>query len=268
MADQYARQSFLGPRAQERIQTARVAIIGLGGGGSHVAQQLAHIGFQQYVLLDPQGIEDTNLNRTVGAIWADVQPGTLKVEIAKRHILSITPTSVVEALPDEWQNHLNELKRCDLIFGCIDGFMNRRDFEGFARRYLIPYIDIGMDVHLVSGEPPRMAGQVFVSMPAHPCMYCVGLLTEANLAMEATLYGEAGESPQVVWSNGVLASTAVGLTVDLITDWSVSLRETVFLSFDGNKGTLNPDVRFPYVSKAPCPHYPISSIGEPRFISL
>jgi hypothetical protein len=37
--------------------------------------------------------------------------------------------------------------------------------------------------------------------------------------VEAEKYGAAGSRPQVVWPNGVLASTAVGLAVQLLTPW-------------------------------------------------
>src|SRR6266849_8531402 len=50
-------------------------------------------------------------------------------------------------------------------------------------------------------------GQVIMSSPDGPCMRCMGFLTGEKLAAEAALYGNAGARPQVVWHNGVLAST-------------------------------------------------------------
>ena len=66
-ADRYSRQSFLGADAEERIARCTVAVPGLGGGGSHVVQQLAHIGFQNYIIYDGDRVEESNLNRLVGA---------------------------------------------------------------------------------------------------------------------------------------------------------------------------------------------------------
>jgi hypothetical protein len=160
------------------------------------------------------------------------------------------------------------LRACDIIFGCVDGFGQRRELEACARRYLIPVIDIGMDVHCVGDEPPRMGGQVTLSMPGGPCMFCIGFLNEAVLAREGERYGDAGDRPQVVWPNGVLASTAVGLAVDLITDWTHSLRDVVYLEYDGNKGTLKPHVRLEYLDYQVCPHYPIIQIGDPVLAGL
>ena len=71
-ASRFDRQSFLGSHSDAQITSFRIGIAGLGGGGSHIAQQLAHLGFVDYALFDDQRIEETNLNRLVGATEADV----------------------------------------------------------------------------------------------------------------------------------------------------------------------------------------------------
>jgi hypothetical protein len=71
--------------------------------------------------------------------------------------------------------------------------------------------------------------------------------------------------PQVVWANGVLASTAVGIAVDLLTDWTEALRGPVYLSYHGNPSTVQPHVRLGYLESGICPHYSIEQVGEPRF---
>jgi hypothetical protein len=98
------------------------------------------------------------------------------------------------------------------------------------------YIDIGMDVH--GKEKPVIGGQVILSSPGGPCMRCIGFLTEEKLAQEAARYGNAGARPQVVWPNGVLASTAIGLAVDLVTNWTGRTRSYEYLVYDGNEGTV------------------------------
>lgn len=263
--EKYLRQSFLGENSENIFAETIVGIIGLGGGGSHIVQQLAHIGFQNYVIYDPDKIEDTNLNRLAGAVESDVENETLKIDIAKRVIYGLQPKSDVLSLADKWQNSPESLRNCDLIFGCVDGFSQRRELEACARRYLIPLIDIGMDVHIVGDEPPRMGGQVILSMPDNPCMFCLGFLTEKRLSQEAERYGDAGAQPQVVWSNGVLASSAVGIAVDLLTDWTRSLREVVYLEYDGNKGTVAVPQRMQYLKETVCTHYPTEKIGDTIF---
>jgi len=125
-----------------------------------------------------------------------------------------------------------------------------------------------MDVHLADDEAPRMGGQVILSMPGSPCMTCLGFLNGASLAREAARYGDAGPHPQVVWPNGVLASTAVGIAVDLLTDWTRSLRGPVYLLYNGNDGTVTKHLRLVYYPSGECPHFPASQAGDPVFKRL
>ena len=264
MSDRFSRQGFLGEAGQNTIERARVGFCGHGGGGSHLVQQCAHIGFRDFVLFDADFADESNLNRTVTLVEADILAKTLKVEAARRRILDVRSTARVEAYSCRWQEKPEVLKSCDLVFGFVDTFAERRELEACCRRFLIPLIDIGMDVHPIEGHPPAMTGQVILSMPGHACMFCMNFLNDQILAREAKRYGAAGPRPQVVWPNGLLASTAVGIAVDLVADWTRSLRGPVFLSYRGNIGTLQMDNRLQHVPKV-CSHYPPDSVGEPIF---
>ena len=103
-----------------RATTAGIA--GLGGGGSHVAQQLAHIGIGNFALFEPDHIEPPNLNRTVGATSADADNGTPKVKVAKRMINAIIERANITTA-ELWQKNLSSLRSCDVVFGCIDGLI-------------------------------------------------------------------------------------------------------------------------------------------------
>ncbi len=262
MNERSSRQSFLGMNAEDIIRRAVVGVVGLGGGGSHIVQQLAHVGFQHYALYDGDHLEESNLNRLIGGKTDDLPIRKLKIDIATRTILGLQPHAKIESRCCRWQEDSTPLLACDIVFGCVDSFVERRELEICARRYLIPLIDVGMDVHLVQGQPPRMGGQVILSMPGDMCMTCLGFLNERSLAMEAAAYGAAGERPQVVWPNGLLASTAVGIAVDLLTDWTQSLRRTVYLSYDGNTNVLQPHVRLEYMTGT-CPHFNACDVGDP-----
>ena len=225
-------------------------------------QQLSHLGFKHFRIFDPDVVEDTNLNRLVGASVSDGLRGTPKVEVASRTIKGLQPDANILRYSAKWQDAVMALRSCDLVFGCLDGFAARRDLEACTRRYMIPYVDIGMDVHCLPGEPPRMAGQVILSMPGGPCMSCLRFLKE-NLAKEAAAYGDAGPRPQVIWPNAILASTAVGVAVDLLTGWTRSDELTVFYQYDGNKGLMVAHPTLPYLPSQGCPHYPLDSMGDP-----
>jgi len=267
-AERFSRQSFLGAESTQRIASAQLAIVGVGGGGSHVVQQLGHVGFTNLRLFDAQRVEDSNLNRLVGATEEDVTANRLKVDVAARLLLGLNREAQPQKIPSRWQEAADALRECEIVIGCVDGFSERNELEAFARRHLMPYVDIGLDVHQVEGEPPQMAGQVVLSMPGYPCMKCMGILSEANLAREMARYGVAGPRPQVVWANGVLGSLAVGVVVDLVTGWSSNLPLPLYLSFDANQGTVVPHVRLRFIRDRVCPHYSPENVGAPRFTPL
>jgi molybdopterin-synthase adenylyltransferase len=190
-----ARQSFLGPDSDKRLDEATIGVVGLGGGGSHAVQQFAHVGIGGHAPVDFDHITGTNTNRLVGGTAKDVEQALAKVAIAERIIRGVQPHARIFPVRDSWHNATDILKRCDVILGAVDSFREREQLERFARRYLIPYVDIGMDVHDLGKDGFLVAGQVILSTPGAPCLRCCGLITDDRLKREAENYGAAGERP-------------------------------------------------------------------------
>jgi molybdopterin-synthase adenylyltransferase len=266
--DFHSRQRFLGHDLERTTRECVVGIVGLGGGGSHIAQQIAHVGFQNFVAIDPDRVEFSNLNRLIGGAESDAFWSIEKVHVAGRMIQRIQGRAIYRGFMNKWQEQVPDLIGCDLIFGCLDSLIDRENLERVTRAYLIPYIDIGMSVRKLPHEPPRMHGQVFLSMPGERCMRCVGLVDDGAISSEAEQYGDAGPNPQVVWANGVLASTAVGLGIETLIGWSSETTVCPYLSFDGNKGTITPHPRWLHGQHRGCPHFPPASVGPPAFHRL
>jgi hypothetical protein len=132
---------------------------------------------------------------------------------------------------------------------------------------MLPYIDIGMDVTEVGSDHYAVAGQVILSRPGHPCMRCIGFLTPERLAREENDYGDAGVNPQVVWTNGTLASIAVGEFVKLRTPWFPSNDPFVWLELDGNRQTVTSSQQPQYrMIPEHCPHHGgADGLGDPFF---
>jgi hypothetical protein len=260
----HERQSFLGKDIESILERARPGIVGLGGGGSHIAQQLAHIGVGRFVLSDLDHYEEKNHNRTVGGLASDIDNRTPKVRIAERTILAINPQADVFAVQGRWQTALSRLRECDVIFGCVDSYTERDQLENFCRRYLIPYIDIGMDVHRADSGY-AVHGQVILSMPGDLCLRCFNFLRQGLLDREAQEYGRAGGHPQVIWPNGVLASTAVGLFTELISPWhSGSHGRSSMYDYDGNRHTITVSSRVAALEHVVCQHFgDVHDIGDP-----
>jgi hypothetical protein len=260
MDPRLASQSFLGPESETIFAGIEAGIVGLCGGGSHLVHQLPHLGVSKFVVADPDIIEARNQNRLLGGTPADVEARSAKTAIAERVIRSINPDAEVIACQSRWQEAVETLRRCDVIFGCVDSYRERDDLERFCRRFLIPYFDLGMDVHEAT-DGFSISGQVVLSSPGGPCLWCLGILNEKRLAQEAGQYGKAGSRPQVVWPNGVLASFAVGLFAQLVCPWHGAPQLSACCEFDGNRHRVETS-RLDAAGELRCTHFPPDELGD------
>ena len=265
MNQDFSRQSFLGAESELTLAGASAAIVGLCGGGSHVGQQLAHLGLGRFVLCDPDVVESSNLNRMVGANAQDASLGRRKVDVIAEEILAVNPRATIDRCIGTWQSFALIVRDVDVVFGCVDSFVERSQLEAMCRRFLIPYIDIGMDV-TAAKSGFVISGQVICSVPGYPCMRCLGFLTEELLTQEARQYGAAGGKPQVVWPNGVLASTAVGAFVSMILPWQTGASAPLFIEYDGNAHRLFESHRVAVIGGRTCNHFDgPDDLGDPFF---
>ena len=69
-----------------RLQSLRVAVVGCGGTGSAVAVLLARAGIGCLLLVDPDTVTETNLNRLHGSTRRDADEARPKVTVLKDHI--------------------------------------------------------------------------------------------------------------------------------------------------------------------------------------
>jgi molybdopterin-synthase adenylyltransferase len=104
-----------------------------------------------------------------------------------------------------------------------------------------------------------------MSLPGGPFMRCLGFLTQQRLDREENQYGDAGINPQVVWTNGALASLAVGTFVRLVTPWFRYSREFEWLELNGNNQLVTRSRQPDYSIKGPCTHFGPQELGDPFF---
>lgn len=121
MQNQFSRTELLiGKTAVEKLQKSKVAIFGIGGVGSFVVEALVRSGVENFILVDKDIIDITNINRQIIATTKTV--GKPKVEIAKKRILEINPNAKVETYQKffmpETKGIINET--IDYIVDCID----------------------------------------------------------------------------------------------------------------------------------------------------
>jgi tRNA A37 threonylcarbamoyladenosine dehydratase len=96
MVHEFSRtEALLGTTAMERLRASTVAVFGLGGVGSFVVEALARSGIGSFVLVDPDIVSLTNINRQIIALHSTI--GRPKAIIMQERILDINPNAVVVA---------------------------------------------------------------------------------------------------------------------------------------------------------------------------
>ncbi|MCL2485061.1 MAG: tRNA threonylcarbamoyladenosine dehydratase [Endomicrobia bacterium] len=96
--EQFLRTQLLfGEEKLNKLQQSRVAVIGLGAVGSFAAEALARSGIGEFLLIDSDTVQITNLNRQLFALHSTL--GKLKTETAKERILDINPKCKIETMP-------------------------------------------------------------------------------------------------------------------------------------------------------------------------
>jgi hypothetical protein len=176
MARQVAAITDLG---QARLASASVAIVGIGGGGSDVADQLAHMGTGHLILSDADIVKDVNLSRQRGAGPSNL--GASKVQVMAAAIRHANPyvriTVLLERFPDVDSHTL--LREADVIVCCVDGAAARNELNKFGRRFLVPLIDIGATIRRDKDQLQSVVGHMARILPDGACMECEGLTTGA-----------------------------------------------------------------------------------------
>lgn len=98
MLEQFLRtEMLLGSEALTRLQSARVAVFGLGGVGGYAVEALARSGVGSLDLIDSDTVSVSNLNRQILATHSTV--GMLKVDAARQRVQDINPACNVKTYP-------------------------------------------------------------------------------------------------------------------------------------------------------------------------
>ena len=98
MSEQFLRtEMLLGSEAIQKLQSARVAVFGLGGVGGYAVEALARSGIGSLDLIDSDTVSVSNLNRQILATHSTV--GMLKVDAARQRVMDINPACSVKTYP-------------------------------------------------------------------------------------------------------------------------------------------------------------------------
>ena len=217
--ERFTRQiPLLGPGAQAAIGTLRVGLVGAGGTGSHICLALAYLGFRDFVVLDDNLVDTTNLNRLVTADQADLH--SPKTIVARRRMRAIDPRIKVRTLPGLTPGGAHpELNDVDLIIGCVDHDGPRHRLNQIAIDTRTPLLDIATGVD-ERGTPLALGGRVTLMLPGEACLTCQSELDSAEISRwakpeheraldRAHGYGTGTANPSVVYLNGLAVNAAL-----------------------------------------------------------
>jgi molybdopterin/thiamine biosynthesis adenylyltransferase len=272
--ERFDRQLLLfGQAGQEKIADTRVTIAGLGGTGSHTAQQLAFLGVRKFGLIDADHATKSSRNRLIGMRPSDVATKTSKVIIAERMIREIEPDADITLVNNTFLSEAGaeELARASVIFGCMDRDGARLLLNEFACAYNRPYLDLATDTDK-DGDRVIFGGRLMVRTGGDACLYCMDLLDKKAVRRDLTSPERRGEEdamygvqrdilgdrgPSVVSLNGTLASIAVTEFMVFVTGVPRPPRRV--LRYDGLRGIVNEPKDSPWPD---CPYCTQAGAGD------
>ena len=157
----------IGIEGQERLATARVLMIGLGGLGAPAALYLAAAGIGELWLCDDDTVELSNLQRQI--IYTTDAIGTVKTQAAQQHLRSINPHCRTRAIPQRLS-----ADNADDLIAAVDIVVDGSD--NYATRHLVNRACVAHKKPLVFGAAVGFDGQISVfdkNRPDSPCYNCL-----------------------------------------------------------------------------------------------
>ena len=220
-------QTF-GAGTYDQLRRLRVAVVGCSGTGSPVIEQLARNCVGTLVLVDPDRVEEKNLNRILNATMEDAVDGRFKVNVAARAISKMGLGTAVETHPMSLfdPSAVSAVASCDVVFGCMDSVDGRHLLNKLATFYLLPYFDLGVKLEADGkGGVDQVCGTVHYLQPGGSSLLsrhvytmeqvrAAGLLRTDPAAYRAQLEdgyirGVQEDRPAVIQLNSLIASLAV-----------------------------------------------------------
>ncbi|MDU0956268.1 MAG: ThiF family adenylyltransferase [Bradyrhizobium sp.] len=174
-----------GPAIQSVLGDLRIAIVGAGGTGSAVAEQLVRLGVRHLFLVDNDVLSASNVTRVYGSTLRDV--GRPKVDVLRDHLRAIAPDLVCETIQGmaTLKPVAKSLCASDVVFGCTDDNAGRLVLSRLSTYFLTPVIDLG--VLLSSDSSGTLSGidaRVTILAPGSACLVCRNRIDMARASAE------------------------------------------------------------------------------------
>ncbi len=134
-------EMVIGSEAVEKLNAAWVAVFGLGGVGSYVAEALCRSGIGSFVIMDNDTVEPSNINRQLPALTSTV--GRFKADVMASRLRDINPLCRIRVIKDFYQPGDFEklfLDGFDFIADAIDSTESKADLLKNACKHGVPVV--------------------------------------------------------------------------------------------------------------------------------
>lgn len=193
---------------QEKLFNSTAAVIGCGGLGGYIAEELARLGVGRLILFDGDRFDVTNLNRQI--LVTESNLGQWKVEAARARLQAVNSGVQVECIRDWFEEQSAEpyLRGANIVFDALDSITARLALERTSHRLGIP---------MVFASIAGWFGLLGLSLPGDfSVKKLFGTHARDNRGMEVS-WGNPAFTPAVV------ASMAVAEGVKVLTGHKMSL---------------------------------------------
>jgi molybdopterin/thiamine biosynthesis adenylyltransferase len=201
-------------QGQEILRGLRVAVVGVGGGGSLVVEQLAHLGVGEIIAIDFDSVAEHNLSRIAGATPRDARRSTKKVEVSRRLVSRIDRSVRFTAIDgDVVDSHVAELlARSDFIVLATDSHLSRLVVNATAHAYLIPAVQIGAKVDVrADGSIEQIYCAIRPILPPNGCLHCAGVIDPLVLQRETATDEERVAQDYLGQDSGIIDPSVITL---------------------------------------------------------
>lgn len=174
-----------GKQGQKVLAKLTIGIVGLGGTGSAVAEQLIRLGVGKLVIMDDDTFEVSNISRVYGSKIED--KGKPKVDIIEDLADRIGLGTVIQKINQKvvFEAAAKELKTVDIIFLCTDDNWGRSVVNRLSFGYYIPVFDVGIKIGSSEGKIEYARGRVSVLKPGSGCLFCRQRITSQAIMSES-----------------------------------------------------------------------------------
>jgi hypothetical protein len=216
------RQSDALGLVHERLRNLSVAVVGCGGLGSPIAEQLVRMGVKEVILIDNDLLDTpSNIRRVFGAELSHLKakPYHPKVDILGNHLKQLGLGVKIYSIKGDVRTErvFRHLLDADVVLMATDTHNSRAVVNELPSKYLMPVIDVG--VRIGSRGNNKLSGLVAearILTPSTPCLWCRKSISADVVRAENLPSGERNQlirEGYVVHGVGEPEPSVIALTV-------------------------------------------------------